>query len=122
MGLGEMFLDKKAENTFKHYLVLVFHYLNRAADKPSYEDFRRRVEVCGGIAEPEADDFRRMIASFFGQLDLYNKPFSYDTNPKLKAAILDFIRIYPDEDVPEYPFFGLKQGKYRSIDAPWEAS
>lgn len=121
MGLGEMFLDQHAEKVFKHYLVLLFHYLNRA-DKPSYEDFRRRVEVCGGIAEPEADDFRRMIAAFFGHLDLHNKPFNYDTNPKLKAAILDFIRIYPDEDVPDYPFFGLKHGKYRSIDAPWEAS
>lgn len=51
------------------------------------ERLMRSIEEKIGIPEQGADDFRRQIAAFIGDLAIKGKQFSWDSNPKLKKAL-----------------------------------
>ena len=47
----------------------------------------RSIEEKIGIPETGADDFRRMIAAFIGDLAHKGKQFKWDSNPQLQKAL-----------------------------------
>jgi len=56
-------------------------------DRKPDERLMRQIESKIDIPDQGADDFRRSIAAFIGDLSVKGKQFRWDTNPKLKKAL-----------------------------------
>ena len=71
------------------YLNNVFIYLNmghiEGLPQPD-ERLMRGIEDKIDISEVHADDFRRMIAAYIGDVMWHGRKFDWDTNPELKKA------------------------------------
>ena len=115
-------LEEKADKLFWHYLDAVDVYLHShmknstVKDTPAQEEFRRRIEDCIDIPEQGADDFRRMISAFFWHQQFRRKKVDWRCNPRVAEAICKFLDLDPDFVLPK------DQGRFRTIDDPWEAS
>jgi serine protein kinase len=78
-----------------NYIDNVMAYINKAKvrdkvtgqDRKPDERLMRQVEEKIEIPNQGADDFRRQIAAFIGDLAHKNKQFKWDSNPKLKKAL-----------------------------------
>lgn len=78
-----------------NYIDNLMAYINKSKirnpitgqDAKPDERLMRSIEEKIGIPEQGADDFRRQIAAFIGDLAIKGKQFSWDSNPKLKKAL-----------------------------------
>lgn len=78
-----------------NYIDNVMAYINRSKikdpitgqDRKPDERLMRQIEEKIQIPETGAEDFRRQIAAFIGDLAHKNKQFKWDSNPKLKKAL-----------------------------------
>lgn len=78
-----------------NYIDNVMAYINKSKikdpitgqDRKPDERLMRQIEEKISIPETGAEDFRRQIAAFIGDLAHKNKQFSWDSNPKLKKAL-----------------------------------
>ncbi len=78
-----------------NYIDNVMAYINKAKvrdkvtgqDRKPDERLMRQVEEKIEIPDQGADDFRRQIAAFIGDLAHKGKQFKWDSNPKLKKAL-----------------------------------
>lgn len=78
-----------------NYIDNVMAYINNSKikdpitgqDRKPDERLMRQIEEKISIPETGAEDFRRQIAAFIGDLAHKNKQFSWDSNPKLKKAL-----------------------------------
>jgi serine protein kinase len=77
-----------------NYIDNVMAYINKSKikdpitgqDRKPDERLMRQIEEKIQIPETGAEDFRRQIAAFIGDLAHKNKQFKWDSNPKLKKA------------------------------------
>ena len=78
-----------------NYIDNIMAYINKSKikdqitgqDRKPDERLMRSIESKIDIPEPGADDFRRQIAAFIGDLAVKGKQFRWDSNPKLKKAL-----------------------------------
>ena len=78
-----------------NYIDNVMAYINKAKvrdkitgqDRKPDERLMRQMEEKIEIPDQGADDFRRQIAAFIGDLAHKGKQFKWDSNPKLKKAL-----------------------------------
>jgi len=78
-----------------NYIDNIMAYINKSKikdpitgqDRKPDERLMRAIESKIDIPEPGADDFRRQIAAFIGDLAIKHKQFSWDSNPKLRKAL-----------------------------------
>lgn len=78
-----------------NYIDNIMAYINKSKikdpitgqDRKPDERLMRSVESKIDIPEPGADDFRRQIAAFIGDLAVKQKQFRWDSNPKLRNAL-----------------------------------
>ena len=78
-----------------NYIDNIMAYINKSKikdpitgqDRKPDERLMRSIESKIDIPEPGADDFRRQIAAFIGDLAVKQKQFRWDSNPKLKKAL-----------------------------------
>lgn len=78
-----------------NYIDNVMAYINKSKikdpitgqDRRPDERLMRQIEEKIQIPETGAEDFRRQIAAFIGDLAHKNKQFRWDSNPKLKKAL-----------------------------------
>lgn len=78
-----------------NYIDNIMAYINKSKikdpitgqDRKPDERLMRAIESKIDIPEPGADDFRRQIAAFIGDLAVKQKQFRWDSNPKLKKAL-----------------------------------
>lgn len=78
-----------------NYIDNLMAYINKSKiknpitgqDAKPDERLMRSIEEKIGIPEQGADDFRRQIAAFIGDLAIKDKKFTWDSNPKLKKAL-----------------------------------
>lgn len=115
-------LDEQAEKLFWAYLDAVELYLQSKGVlyTAETEKLARRIEEQIDITVQQADDWRRSIAAWYGNIRYKNGGtipgnLTWESNPKLKLAIMRFLCIEPNW----LNWLGLT-GRYRSIDDPWE--
>lgn len=78
-----------------NYIDNIMAYINKSKikdpitgqDRKPDERLMRAIESKIDIPEPGADDFRRQIAAFIGDLAVKQKQFRWDSNPKLRKAL-----------------------------------
>jgi serine protein kinase len=78
-----------------NYIDNIMAYINKSKikdqitgqDRKPDERLMRAIESKIDIPEPGADDFRRQIAAFIGELAVKGKQFRWESNPKLKKAL-----------------------------------
>lgn len=78
-----------------NYIDNVMAYINKSKikdpitgqDRKPDERLMRQIEEKISIPETGAEDFRRQIAAFIGDLAHKNKQFTWDSNPKLKKLL-----------------------------------
>jgi serine protein kinase len=78
-----------------NYIDNIMAYINRSKikdpitgqDRKPDERLMRQIEEKIQIPETGAEDFRRQIAAFIGELSHKNKQFKWDSNPKLRKAL-----------------------------------
>lgn len=87
--------DEAIKRLCSNYIDNLMAYINDAkvqnpytnADQEPDERLMRSIEEKIEIPEQNADDFRREIAAFMGNLSHENKTFKWDSNPNLKKAL-----------------------------------
>ncbi len=112
-------------SVFWYYRLCLDRYLANGPIQD--EQFLRAVEkyipdnyALRGISEAAADDFRRTMAAYFGQLQLLGKTIDVDSNSHLSIGIDHYIEhgnVIPTEELFA-TIWNTK--KHRSIDARWE--
>lgn len=78
-----------------NYIDNIMAYINKSKikdpitgqDRKPDERLMRQIESKIDIPDQGADDFRRSIAAFIGDLSVKGKQFRWDSNPKLKKAL-----------------------------------
>lgn len=78
-----------------NYIDNIMAYINKSKikdpitgqDRKPDERLMRQIESKIDIPDQGADDFRRSIAAFIGDLAVKQKQFRYDSNPKLRKAL-----------------------------------
>lgn len=78
-----------------NYIDNIMAYINKSKmkdpitgqDRKPDERLMRQIESKIDVPDQGADDFRRSIAAFIGDLSVKGKQFRYDSNPKLKKAL-----------------------------------
>jgi serine protein kinase len=78
-----------------NYIDNVMAYINKdkirdpitGQDRKPNERLMRQIEEKIQISDAGADDFRKQLAAFIGDLAHKNKKFSWDSNPKLRKAL-----------------------------------
>ena len=87
--------ENSAARLCTNYIDNVMAYINKSKvinpytgrEQESDERLMRSIEEKIGIPEVGADEFRRSIASFIGNLAHEGKTFKWDSNPQLKKAL-----------------------------------
>ena len=87
--------EKAIERLCANYIDNVMAYINRTKirnpfteqDQEPDERLMRSIEEKIDVPEVGADDFRRMLAGFIGNLAHKGREFRWDSNPQLKKAL-----------------------------------
>lgn len=87
--------EKAIERLCANYIEQIMAYIRKSKVKNKFtgndekpnERLMRSIEEQIGIPDTNADDFRRMIAAYIGDLATDNKKFRWDSNPDLKRAL-----------------------------------
>ena len=88
--------DPKAiERLCANYIENMMAYIRRfkiknkltGRDEKPNERLMRSIEEQIGVPDQGADDFRRMVAAFIGDMSIDGRKFAWDSNPDLKKAL-----------------------------------